>query len=66
MNLTAESSTSDKVYFYISHLKNLLKTSDQQHITTVSDFDDALLQFSSFISNGKSTFLTNIIFSEFL
>lgn len=52
--LTAESSTLDKVKFYIDHLKSLLKTSDQQHITTVSDFDDALLQFSSFISNGKS------------
>jgi hypothetical protein len=51
--LTAESPTSDKVYFYIYHLKNLLKTSDQQNISTVSDFDDALLQFSSFISNGK-------------
>lgn len=53
INLTAESSTLDKVQFYITHLKILLKTSDQQHITTVSDFDDALLQFSSFISNGK-------------
>ncbi|CAF0890511.1 unnamed protein product [Adineta ricciae] len=51
INLTAESSTLEKVQFYIVHLKILLKTSDQQHITTVSDFDDALLQFSSFISN---------------
>ena len=52
--LTSESSTSDKVLFYVHHLRILLKTSDQQHITAVSDFDDALLQFSSFISNGKS------------
>jgi hypothetical protein len=58
--LTADSSTLEKVQFYIYHLKILLKTSDQQHITTVSDFDDALLQFSSFISNGKS-----ICFLEF-
>jgi len=56
IHLTSESSTLDKVNFYIYHLKNLLKTSDQQHITTVSDFDDALLQFSSFISNGKSIY----------
>jgi len=52
--LTSKSSTLDKVNYYIYHLKSLLKTSDQQHVTTVSDFDDALLQFSSFISNGKS------------
>ncbi len=51
--LTIKSSTLDKVKFYINHLKSLLKTSDEQHITAVSDFDDALLQFSSFISNGK-------------
>ncbi|CAF0721679.1 unnamed protein product [Adineta steineri] len=53
--LTAESTTLDKVKFYVNHLKNLLKTSDQQHITSVSDFDDALLQFSSFISNEYSS-----------
>jgi hypothetical protein len=51
--LTGESSTLEKVQFYIHHLKILLKTSDQQHISTVPDFDDALLQFASFISNGK-------------
>lgn len=54
IHLTAESSTLDKVNYYVYHLKSLLKTSDQQHISTVSDFDDALLQFSSFVSNGKS------------
>jgi hypothetical protein len=54
VHLKPESSTLEKVNYYIYHLKILLKTSDQQHITTVSDFDDALLQFSSFISNGKS------------
>ncbi|CAF1082392.1 unnamed protein product [Rotaria sp. Silwood1] len=53
--LTSKSSTLDKVNFYIYHLKILLKTSDEQHITTVSDFDDALLQFSSFISNEYSS-----------
>jgi hypothetical protein len=54
IHLRPKSSTLEKVNYYIYHLKNLLKTSDQQHITAVSDFDDALLQFSSFISNGKS------------
>ena len=54
VHLTAESSALDKVNYYIYQLKTLLKTSDQQHITTVSDFDDALLQFASFVSNGKS------------
>lgn len=54
IHLTSESSTLDKVNYYIYQLKSLLKTSDQQHMTTVSDFDDALLQFSSFVSNGKS------------
>ncbi|UJR38003.1 hypothetical protein I4U23_030685 [Adineta vaga] len=54
INLTSDSTTLDKVQFYIQHLKILLKTSDQQHITTVSDFDDALLQFSSFVSNEYS------------
>ncbi|CAF4153440.1 unnamed protein product [Rotaria sordida] len=49
--LTSKSSTLDKVNYYIYHLKILLKTSDEQHISTVSDIDDALLQFSSFISN---------------
>lgn len=53
ISLTAESSTLDKVQFYVNHLKALLKTSDQQHVSTVSDLDDALLQFSSFVSNGK-------------
>lgn len=52
--LRVESSTAEKVHYYVYHLKSLLKTSDQQHITTVSDLDDALLQFSSFVSNGKS------------
>lgn len=55
--VTPESSALEKVNFYIYHLKTLLKTSDEQHITTVSDFDDALLQFSSFISNGKYDFI---------
>ena len=54
ISLTAESSALEKVQFYVYHLKSLLKSSDQQHISTVSDFDDALLQFSSFISNGKA------------
>ncbi|CAF3346265.1 unnamed protein product [Rotaria socialis] len=53
--LTFESSTLDKVNFYAYHLKILLKTSDEQHITSVCDFDDALLQFSSFISNEYSS-----------
>lgn len=53
VHLTVKSSTLDKVNYYIYQLKTLLKTSDQQHVNTVSDFDDALLQFSSFVSNGK-------------
>lgn len=53
--LTAESTTLEKVQFYIFHLKILLKTSDQQNVSTVSDLDDALLQFSSFISNGEKS-----------
>ena len=57
IHLTVESSTLDRVHFYIYHLKSLLKTSDEQHITTVTDFDDALLQFSSFINNGKSVWI---------
>ena len=52
ISLTSDSSTLEKVQFYVYHLKSLLKSSDQQHISTASDFDDALLQFSSFISNG--------------
>jgi hypothetical protein len=52
VHLKHEASTLEKVNYYIYQLKTLLKTSDQQHMTTVSDFDDALLQFSSFISNG--------------
>lgn len=60
--LTPESTTLDKVNYYVFHLKSLLKTSDQQHVSTVSDFDDALLQFSSFISNGRSRiFFENVI-----
>jgi hypothetical protein len=58
--LTDKSSIAEKVQFYVFHLKALLKTSDQQHISTVSDFDDALLQFSSFISNG----MFNMVFVD--
>jgi len=65
--LTPESTTLDKVNYYIFHLKSLLKTSDQQHVSTVSDFDDALLQFSSFISNGRSNiFFENVIWFIYL
>lgn len=56
ISLNTDSSTLEKVRFYMYHLKSLLKSSDQQHISTASDFDDALLQFSSFISNGTSEF----------
>ncbi|CAF1130018.1 unnamed protein product, partial [Didymodactylos carnosus] len=63
LSLSSSSTTTERVMFYLHHLKLLLKTIK---VMNVADFDDALLQFSSFISSEYTSKTSNSSASDII